>query len=70
MVTAASKRILTWVSDVHDRDEPPMPDTSKPLEVARLRRRLVMLDALALTLAWMPAQIWKDRKSTRLNSSH
>lgn len=36
-----------------------MPDTSKPLEVARLRRRLVMLDALALTLAWMPAQIWK-----------
>jgi exopolysaccharide biosynthesis polyprenyl glycosylphosphotransferase len=36
-----------------------MPTTHKPLEVANLRRRLVMLDALALALAWMPAQIWK-----------
>ncbi|MEX1105218.1 MAG: sugar transferase [Ilumatobacteraceae bacterium] len=36
-----------------------MADTSKPLEVSNLRRRLVLLDALAITLAWMPAQIWK-----------
>lgn len=43
-----------------------MPDTSKPLEVANLRRRLVMLDALALTLAWMPAQIWKYSSGAEL----
>jgi lipopolysaccharide/colanic/teichoic acid biosynthesis glycosyltransferase len=29
------------------------------LEVRHLRRRLVLLDGLALVIAWMPAQLWK-----------
>ncbi len=37
-----------------------MPDqVPKPLEAPNLRRRLVTLDAIALVLAWLPAQIWK-----------
>ncbi len=32
---------------------------NKKLEVRNLRRRLVVLDSIALVIAWMPAQVWK-----------
>ncbi len=32
---------------------------TKKLEVRNLRRRLVVLDSIALVIAWMPAQVWK-----------
>lgn len=37
-----------------------MPDSFRPpIEATHLRRRLVALDAIALVLAWLPAQLWK-----------
>lgn len=37
-----------------------MPDTRRPpIEATHLRRRLIALDAVALVLAWLPAQVWK-----------
>jgi exopolysaccharide biosynthesis polyprenyl glycosylphosphotransferase len=32
---------------------------TKKLEIRNLRRRLVVLDSIALVIAWMPAQVWK-----------
>ena len=37
---------------------------TKKLEVRNLRRRLVVLDTIALVLAWAPAQIWKYSEGT------
>ncbi len=38
---------------------PPRESGHRRLEVKNLRRRLVLLDCLALVIAWMPGQLWK-----------
>ena len=42
------------------------PHGTEKLEVRNLRRRLVVLDTVALALAWAPAQIWKFSAGTPL----